>query len=127
MPATYNVPTVPTSSVPALLASARGVAVGTSATTVVSPTAPATSTYLVGGYVNVTTATTVVTVQVQWTDPATGSTETFTWYSAAPLAVGIYPLAAVPVVAQAGAAITVSATAGTANQVTAAAVITQLA
>lgn len=104
------------------LASANEVELtGTAAQTIATYTPSAAGAFLVGCRLRVTTATTVVTAQVTYTD-ATGA-QTSTWLNAVPKAPGSYDLMPIVISSAAGSAITVSVTAGTANQVYAGAAI----
>ena len=104
------------------LASANEVELtGTAAQTIATYTPSAAGAFLVGCRLRVTTATTVVTAQVAYTD-ATGA-QTSTWLNAVPKAPGSYDLMPIVISSAAGSAITVSVTAGTANQVYAGAAI----
>ena len=95
-------------------ASAREVAIGTGATTVVTYTPGSAGEYLISIYFRVITATTNVTVTVTWTD-ATGA-QTVTLLSVVSETTGSYSLVSFMVDSTA-AAITVAMTAGTVSQV----------
>lgn len=66
--------------------------------------------------VTIMTAATDLTLQATWTDPSSGSAETYTWYNAQSVAVGTVAQLPLKAIACAADAISVTATAGTANQ-----------
>jgi hypothetical protein len=87
----------------------------TSATTILSVTAPKAGAYILEIYLRVVTAATTVTVSYSWTD-ASGS-HTATPVNAVSEAVGPVQIGPFPIEATAGSTISISVTAGTANQV----------
>ncbi len=105
------------------LASAREIAIGTTATTVVSYTPTANGNFVIGVYFRVITATTAVTIGVTWDD--VGGAQTLTLLSAVSETVGSYALTTFMVDATTAAAINVSMTAGTAGQLLGSATIIQ--
>lgn len=94
----------------------------TNATTVVQVVAPSDGLYQVRCTVDVVTAATVLTLEIQYTDPTTGA-QTYQFYNASNVNVGSQIQLAGMIRASAGTDITVTATAGTTNQVTVGSVI----
>jgi hypothetical protein len=71
---------------------------------------------LLWGSIVVVVAATVVTAQVQWTDPD-GGAQSIVWLNAQTLNPNVYPLSPIGVLAQQGTTVTFQVQAGTANQV----------
>lgn len=88
----------------------------TTPVTILSVRVPVTAMYLVTAYVTVLTAPTVLTLEVDWTDPDAGP-QNYQWYSSTQVPVGVALQAPVKMLAQGGTSLTLTATAGTANQV----------
>ena len=99
---------------------------GTTAQTMLTVTPTVTQQCQATGYLVVQSAATTVTVTLGWTDPDTGTAETYDWYNASNLAVGVYPLGAVAVMVRGGTPVTVSVTASAANTVIASATVQEL-
>jgi len=62
-------------------------------------------------------AATTLTLTATWTDPTSGSQQTYTWANAENLPVGPVPIAPILVTVAGGTTLTVTATAGTAGNI----------
>lgn len=101
-----------------LLASANGILLDTTnATTILSITPSRSGLYVLTPYVVVQTAATTLSLSLTWTDPDTGAQESYRWYDATQVPVGVALQAPVLFRHRGGSPITLSAMAGTANRV----------
>lgn len=107
-----------TARTPLIVARAKRILLSTvGATQILQYTARKTMLLKVQPYVVIKVAGTVLTLAVAWTDPDAGA-DTFNWYNAINVPVGISLQQEVLLLAKGGTTVTITGTAGTINQAT---------